>query len=165
MIKNLFLTILLVLSLASFLHGQSVQPATVTAAGQTFQNAGIQLDWTLGELATMNFEVEGQSIKQGFFQSSYTVTAVDELQDEIARIQLFPNPTADYLNFEADFEYTRAVQLQLLDSSGNSIWVKSRSVQSLQEIYSLHDLANGIYFLVVQLDKELIQTFKINKTK
>lgn len=164
MIKEFFLTIL-VLSLANFLHGQSVQPATVTAAGQAFQNAGIQLDWTLGELAIMNFEVEGQSIKQGFFQSSYTVTTIDELQDEIATIQLFPNPTADYLNFEADFGYTKAVQLQLLDSSGNSIWVKSRSVQSLQEIYSLHDLANGIYFLVVQLDKELIQTFKINKIK
>jgi hypothetical protein len=50
------------------LQGQTLSPRVIATAGNSFQNANIRLDWTLGELCTHTYMTGNTIITEGFHQ-------------------------------------------------------------------------------------------------
>ena len=143
---------------------QDVSPVILSTAGETFQGNAIQLDWTIGELAISSIQNAGYQITQGFHQPFYTVSSINELPSTIGQINLFPNPTADYLTMELSFDTYSTFLIQLFDTNGKLIWIKIKEGKEIKDNISLRGLPNGSYFLSFIIDENLYsKTFTIQK--
>ena len=143
---------------------QSTNPEVLSTAGKTFQGNAIQLDWTIGDLAISSIQNSNYQITQGFHQPYYIVSKIHEFPLAIGQIKLFPNPTTDYLSLEFSFEEQSTFIIQLFDTSGKMIWVKTKKGKEIEDNISLRDLPNGSYFLSFIVDETLYsKTFKIQK--
>ena len=162
MIKIL-LSLLIALWISN-VDAQIASPEIVSSAGDTYQGNSMQIDWTLGELAITTIQNSSQKITQGFHQPNYTITSVNELQQEIGQIRVYPNPTSDRIEMELYFDQIRDVQIQLVDLNGRLIWVKEENGSQIEQIENIENLSNGTYFLYFLIDdKQYSQTFKIQK--
>lgn len=148
------------------IYSQSTSPKIVSTAGETFQGTSLQIDWTLGEVAITTILNSTQQITQGFHQPYSILTDVDELPQEIGQINVFPNPTSDWLELNFFFNQTKEVYIRLYDNHGKLILKKYYKGQFISESISLSELPNGNYFLNILIDEsQFSQTVKIQKLK
>jgi len=161
---NKLLLFLLLASWTNNVYSQSLSPEIVSTAGETFQGTSIQIDWTLGELAITTIQNSTLQITQGFHQPNYIVTNVDELPQKIGEINVFPNPTSDWLEITFSFNQMKEVYTRLYDIHGKLILEKENNGKFISERISLSELPNGNYFLNFLIDgNQYSQTFKIQK--
>ena len=95
--KN-FIIVLLLSLWSNIIFTQTITPEIISSSGETSQVTAIQIDWTLGEVATITIQNLSQQITQGFHQPSYVITSVSTLLQEIGHVSVYPNPTSDLLN-------------------------------------------------------------------
>ena len=161
---NKLLLFLLLASWTNNVYSQSLSPEIVSTAGETFQGTSIQIDWTLGELAITTIQNSTLQITQGFHQPNYIVTNVDEHPQKIGQINVFPNPTSDWLEITISFNQMKEVCTRLFDIHGKLILEKENQGKFISESISLSELPNGNYFLNFLIDEnQYSQTFKIQK--
>ena len=93
-------TYLLIFStLLSFVAlAQGSNPEVISASGNSIQNNSFQLDWTLGEVTITTIENNTSQITQGFHQPYFEITSTNEIPSEYGNIEIFPNPTFDWIN-------------------------------------------------------------------
>jgi hypothetical protein len=149
--------IFLIFVFISFINSrsQSISPTVVNSSGTTYKANGIQLDWSLGELAITTISNQGQSISQGFLQTGLVFVSSDE-PSEIS-VQVFPNPVTDYLTILV--EENEVEELSILDQTG-----KILSTQKFLPVVSFQNLADGTYYVNLK-NKEFktLKTLKIIK--
>ncbi len=146
------------------INAQSSNPEVVSSAGETYQGNSMQIDWTLGELAITSIQNSSQQITQGFHQTNYTITSVNELPQKIGKITVFPNPTSDKIEIQLNFAQAKDVKIQLVDLNGRLIWSTEQNGSQIEQIKDLTNLSNGSYFLNFLIeDSQYSQTFKIQK--
>ena len=75
-------------------------------------------------------------------------------------IQLFPNPTTNYLTLKIEEAY-KSASYQLIDLQGKVI--KSNKVDGDETTIKMEGLPTSIYFLSISDNNQLIKTFKIIK--
>ncbi len=137
----------------------------VASAGRSYQATAMQIDWTLGELATTTIQNASQQITQGFHQANYIITNTTPiLAPEIGQIQVYPNPTTSRLEIKLNFEQERKVDIQLMDVNGRIIQTYTGNKSQVEGIREIGHLPNGNYFLHFIIDQnQFSQTFKIQK--
>ena len=74
----------------------------------------------------------------------------------VTQIKLFPNPFIDVLNLEMDVE-SKKYSIKLMESTGREIPVKIQGTSgSTISIRPENDLANGIYFLNIEMNNSIM---------
>jgi hypothetical protein len=160
--KRIFTIFLSIISLGAF--SQQVSPEVIASAGDHFENDDISLSWTLGEpvISTLSGEY---ILTQGFHQDLYIITAIDEVDITEYNIQIFPNPTADYLTIEFNSLNTKIeeVIIQLFDIKGGLIKEYKKSGDPLSTRINLQSFERANYFLRININGQ-IKNYKIVKT-
>lgn len=114
-------------SIFAVLCAQQLTPEVLTSDGGSGQAAGIQLDWTLGELSVEGITKQQRSFTEGFHQPILLIEQVDitssdsQLQDDAKQsssITLSPNPVANELNVHFADHAAGQVTCRILDANG-----------------------------------------------
>lgn len=150
---------------STVIYAQKMSPQVVSSAGNQHVINSISFEWTLGEVAIMTLQGSNNVITQGFHQPRYIVTNISEPLSATEKINVYPNPTSDFIQIEMMFKKTRAIYARLTDLNGKLIWDNEYKGQQVTESVSLKNYPNGNYFLNFSIEGgQSKQTFKIQKT-
>lgn len=159
--KNLGLLIVAI-GITTVAISQSASPELVSSSGDSFSNTSYQLDWSIGESLTATHNAGTYVITQGFQQSSYEITAIDDLSGS-GVVTVYPNPATDFITVDigdpAGFENPQG--LVLTDMNGKVLLLE-KIVGSKQQL-DFSTYPAGIYFLTVKQENQVIKSFKIIK--
>lgn len=111
---NLCAIFFLLVGTAPTVFSQSVSqksPEVIAASGGHGANAGINIDWTLGELAITTLAETNRKWTQGFHQGNYVVFTSLNSPDQQALLAVFPNPTNGWLSVSAETVSTGTLSL------------------------------------------------------
>ncbi len=159
--KRLILTIAVAFSICT-INAQTASPLLVSTAGESFNNTSYQLDWSIGEIQTETYIASGQMLTQGFHQSSYFGTSIDQNPLLEFIISAFPNPTYDFISLNFDnVQNFGNVEYSITDLSGRVL--QTKELKSDLEQISFSNYAVGTYFIIVQQNSKLVKSFKIIK--
>jgi hypothetical protein len=123
-----------------------------SSGGQYFFSTGSMV-WTVGEVVINTIQSPDNHITQGFNQSRIEFVGIEEYSIKID-INVFPNPTTDFVNVIASKKTT----LSIYDTSQKLISQKSLEKQDKVD---LSDLSSGTYLLVFSKNNKKIKTIKI----
>jgi hypothetical protein len=163
--KNLFL-IVTVFIFSFKLSAQQTGPEVVASGGDYQENGGIKLSWTLGEIVTETAENQDVILTQGFQQSDFNLTSVEERISSEINVSIFPNPAKDYVLVDIKSKEKRKFNIFLIDVNGSV--VKQQKVESLENRIQINisEFSNSLYFIKL-IDEETgyANTYKIQKVK
>lgn len=159
--KSIILSFLMLAAIAC--GAQEISNQVVSAAGGEFTGTDISMSWTIGETVTETFSADGIVLTQGFQQSSYTVTRIDDILSDLFKVDVYPNPVTDYLNINFTGDVSEA-SLFLFDINGRLIVKKQ--VDEFNSVISMSDLPDASYVLkLVSSDGKETVNFKIIKNQ
>ncbi len=158
-----FLTIIS-LSLLPFIGlAQSISPEVIASAGEHYDNGTVQLSWTLGEVMIDTYDNGTNILTQGFHQTELTVTSIEETLADI-RLNLYPNPTSEYLNIELG-NNEEDINLQVYDMSGKLIHKDVINAYDTKYVLPMQSVASGQYLVQMQSENgKLNTTHQVVKT-
>jgi hypothetical protein len=142
-------------------NAQTLSLELVGSCGDIYKNTSYQLDWSIGELQTETYIQTGQQLTQGFHQSNYTVTIVEQINGFHFEISAFPNPTADLINLKIDILRIEGMEYTISDISGD-ILQKEKIMRNNQQV-DFSNYSRGLYFITVLQNGKLCKSFKIIK--
>jgi hypothetical protein len=138
--------------------GQTLAPTLIGSAGAHASLFSFgTLDWSVGEVVVATFE-NGDVLTQGFHQVFVTVTSLTEEDVTIddLKILVYPNPTMQWLNVEAD----KPTKVRLINLLG--VEVKAFSPSLAQQQLDLSILPAGMYVLEAIIEGETApRTYKV----
>src|ERR1019366_834874 len=105
-------------------HSQTLSPDVLTTSGDYFTNANNSLSWTIGECITETYSSSNNILTQGFQQSKYTITSVEEITKGPI-ITVYPNPASAFINIRTESTELRKMKAELFDVSGKLIHSES----------------------------------------
>lgn len=160
--RRVFLSAMAMLCAIGYCFAQSVAPATINAAGGTYDNAGsyYRFEWSFGEMLVINSLAPSDSailITHGVLQPCTDGTSGAGSSIFLASdYRLFPNPTVG--KFELDFFIRESGQmhLRLVDATGKVLEKRSYFYNGCCTI-QLFDLSNhppGLYYVIAELQNE-----------
>lgn len=151
-----FLTVLSLAALPFLGMAQSISPEVVASAGEHFENGSVQLSWTLGEVVIDTYDNGTNILTQGFHQTNLTVTAIDETLADV-RMNLYPNPTSEYLNIELS-NNEQQINLQVYDMSGRLIHKDVINAYDTKYVLPMQSVATGKYLIQMQSEDGKMNT-------
>jgi len=160
--KKLILLLLFSFSLMAF--SQQISPDVIASGGDHFESDELSLSWTIGETVVSTLESD-VILTQGFHQGNFIITAIDEKELENLSINIFPNPTPDYLyiDWKSNTDLMEQVHIQLLDMNGKVLLEKSYHSPSDIMMINLQSYERAHYILRLINGKQM-KSFKIIKT-
>lgn len=121
-------------------------------------------DWAqLEVVAFVQNETNKDVMQTGFSPAFITTSTPNPATDEVA-VNVWPNPVADKLSIQADFEHPTDVSISLVEIQGASpvCPIHLHDVTMLNEQMPLSSLLpKGVYILKVQTDKKVVAVRKV----
>jgi len=157
------LLLLMGLFLTQTALGQITQSQLLSTAGNTYVNANIQLDWSIGECITQTYNSGSYMMTQGFQQGNFNVSGIEDLRTDLD-IVVFPNPTQKTIIIKwKDYDtYAQCQnQVEIIDISGKIML--SKKLFSSELALDLSGFIPGVYILSIRQDNQLTKSFKIIK--
>lgn len=136
----------------------------IATSGEFFSNSSHSISWTLGECTTETFTATENTLTQGFQQSVYLITSIDDLTIEGITVKAYPNPVSDLINISVKTEdgIQKQVLVRLYDSQGKNLLSDKFSTDLIQ--LDMSQYSGGFYLLkLANQDNQIIQNFKIQK--
>jgi hypothetical protein len=157
--KTILITILMILSGLIWAQESSLQ--VISASGTDFSGENYSISYTLGEPIYTTLVSDDYVLTQGFHQTSYTVTRLDQYAEEELDIQVYPNPTTRFLNVVSDNSNYSCL---LFDMSGRII--AKENVTSGSITLDLAAYSEGAYYLnIIDSNGKSMAKYKIVKNK
>ena len=159
-------TIISILAIFLFhLHSnaQSLDQYVYSSAGESMSNGFASLNYSIGELSISTEYANDLVLTQGFHQSMLSVTEVTEIgvDDEI---DVFPNPTHEYVVVHFNAVLNEARLIQVYDLLGQEVVSDNISPNMDRIIINLSDLKAGQYILTVSSNSgDLINSYRVVK--
>ena len=133
----------------------------IATAGETLTSSTHQISFTVGETVIETIESGNVIINQGMHQSKLTVTNVSDLLYPGLEVEVFPNPTQDFITIQL-VEVIGDVEYSIYDVAGKQIINAKISLNETK--LDLTNYVRGTYFLKLYIGQnQSIQTFKIVK--
>jgi Secretion system C-terminal sorting domain len=131
----------------------------VNSTGDTFSNATLTVEYSVGEIATLTLNANQQTVTQGLLQPSYKgPTGSNELFKAHYALNYYPNPVTETLHIETDFRDFRTLSIYALDGK-----LIRKQVFDYQDI-TLESLPAGSYFLTLSDEQNIyFKTLKLIK--
>ncbi len=152
---------LAILVITATLAVKAQQLDIVTTSGDFHENSSGSLSWTLGEVTIETLIGTNFILTQGFQQSKLTVTAIDELQNPVIELTVYPNPTNSFLFIEVKTDEPRDLHMKLFDLNGKLILLKK--ITGTNQTVSMQNYKPAVYILKVTEDGKPIKTYQIVK--
>ena len=141
---------------------QTLTPEVLTTSGDYFTSTNNSLSWTIGECITETYTGANNILTQGFQQSKYTITAVEEYTKSDLSVIVYPNPASTFINIKSESTGLIKMKVELFDIQGKLI--HSESFQNNMRL-NISEYSNSAYILRIYDDtNSLIKTFKLQKT-
>ncbi|MBW6499568.1 MAG: T9SS type A sorting domain-containing protein [Bacteroidales bacterium] len=143
-----------------FSAAQVFSPDVVSSSGDFVQSSGYSIQWNLGELAILTLYSNDFTITQGFGQFDLISTDITPPGLHPGNVNVFPNPTAGWLQVRFH-EEGGVARLLLYD-----LWGKLHMEQQTEgpdTSLNLYGLPPGVYFLHVIQNARNTATYKIVK--
>ena len=158
------LLIFLCLPLIGF--GQITSPSVISSSGNSYNNGGINMDYTLGEIVVETFQptvtplpLTYTILTQGFHQGILKVTTSVENID--IKTKVYPNPTTNFIIIE--LEKNVNADILVYDINGKLV-LKDKLNDENQKQLDFSFLNQGNYLLHINIaDKQSV--YQINKSK
>ena len=158
--------LLLLLCLPFFSFGQITSPSVISSSGNSYNNGGINMDYTLGEIVVETFQptvtplpLTYTILTQGFHQGILKVTTSVENID--IKTKVYPNPTTNFIIIE--LEKNVNADILVYDINGKLV-LKDKLNDENQKQFDFSFLKQGNYFLHINIaDKQSV--YQINKSK
>ncbi|MCB0482787.1 MAG: T9SS type A sorting domain-containing protein [Flavobacteriales bacterium] len=161
----------LIFILISFLPllvtGQQIQNELISNGGGSSTN-GAQIDWSVGEPVTETQTFGTNSITQGFHQSHFVVTLVEEHESTpTIGVRLYPNPTTQYTYLEFDFTlhpYTPIPEIKYEIRNLEGKVLSEERINGVNKVeLDLSQFATAIYFIHLYQGDALFNVYKVQK--
>lgn len=164
--KKLILVWLSCIGLLPYGFSQDQDMQVIASAGASYQGAGVQLDWTLGEVIIQTLETSTSMISQGFHQPNTNLVSVQPLAIETGKLVIRPNPFKDEFQISLDLKSSHHGRLGLYDMTGNLVWTGAFEGITWQQSVSVPSLPSGQYVLMASLsDDSNLYTYPLIKTQ
>jgi len=158
------LLILLCLPMIGF--GQITSPSVISSSGNSYNNGGVNMDYTLGEIVVETFQptvtplpLTYTILTQGFHQGILKVTTSVENID--IKTKVYPNPTTNFIIIE--LEKNVNADILVYDINGKLV-LKDKLNDENQKQFDFSFLKQGNYLLeITKGDKKSV--YQINKSK
>ena len=151
------LLLLLCVPLIGF--GQITSPSVISSSGNSYNNGGVNMDYTLGEIVVETQTNTTTILTQGFHQGVLKVnTSVENID---IKTKVYPNPTTNFIIIE--LEKNVNADILVYDINGKLV-LKDKLNDENQKQFDFSFLKQGNYFLHINLaDKQSV--YQINKSK
>jgi hypothetical protein len=151
------LLILIALPMIGF--GQVTTPSVISSSGDSYNNGGIMMDYTLGEIVIETYTNSNTILTQGFHQGDLKVTTAVVNLD--IKTKIYPNPTTNFLIIE--LEKNVNAELLVYDINGKIV-IKDKLNEEQKKQLDFSFLNQGNYLLHINIaDKQSV--YQINKSK
>ena len=149
-----------------FIFGQITSPSVISSSGNSYNNGGINVDYTLGEIVVETFQptvtplpLTYTILTQGFHQGVLKVSTSVENID--IKTKVYPNPTTNFIIIE--LEKNVNADILVYDINGKLV-LKDKLNDENQKQLDFSFLKQGNYFLHINIaDKQSV--YQINKSK
>jgi len=143
---------------------QTTYPKLISSGGESFKNTSFQMEWSIGEVITETLDGEGKTLTQGFHQSNYEITAIEENLNTIKSVKVYPNPTSDFIsiNFTNISNSDKIENILIITDINGKILCENKVVNQVEEI-DFSDFTDGVYFLTIKQKNQTVNNFKIIK--
>lgn len=151
--------ILILTLIVSQTKAQSISSSLLCSGGDMFKFTGIQIEWTLGDLATGSYG----TITEGFLQGSSTHrSGVDEMvrASSINGLSAYPNPFNDGIQIQVS-NLNGTFKVEVFDVLGKLVHTSSNFENG--SFMNLSHLQSGIYFVTAIANDKNLGTIKLNK--
>ncbi|MFP4059357.1 MAG: T9SS type A sorting domain-containing protein [Bacteroidales bacterium] len=161
--KIRFLILMSSIMLMENCYTQTLCRWTAVSAGSSYDTAGYNISFSIGQPAVSTFETDENILTQGFQQPS--LVEIPPLEDAIV---VRPNPVIRFAELVIDVGNVTEFHAELYSLAGNKIMVwhlRNLEVNTVEIIpIDLHKVAAGIYILHVFSNYNVINHhFKIEK--
>ena len=145
-------------------YGQSISSSVIASGGGSYEAGGINLSWTIGELAVETFTTSNLILTQGFQQGYYEITSVNDPLVKSIDLDIYPNPAIDFITIKIKNTDVKSVRLELYSIDGvlvvNELWENTGAPYKFQ-VNRFN--ANQYILKVIDLDNKNTSSFKIIK--
>lgn len=127
--------------------------SVISAAGGADKSDNIELEWTLGEVATETLTDINSLYTQGFHQpvlSAEKIKSKPQLISALKNISIFPNPASGIINIQFGFTSDEKLFVILYDLYGQELLRKENPAGSTLLQLNLSKYAHGTYLLKIQ---------------
>ena len=151
------LLLLLCVPLIGF--GQITSPSVISSSGNSYNNGGVNMDYTLGEIVVETQTNSTTILTQGFHQGVLKVnTSVENID---IKTKVYPNPTTNFIIIE--LEKNVNADILVYDINGKLV-IKDKLNDENQKQFDFSFLKQGNYLLHINIaDKQSV--YQINKSK
>ena len=80
-------------------------------------------------------------------------TSLEAIEASIEKLQVFPNPTSDFVDIYLTFTERQQGQILILNKMGQQVWQQNFSDKTVNLAIAVNDWSGGVYYMVVQTDK------------
>lgn len=147
--------------IVQLVYSQTLHLETIAAGGDYFEQPNGSVSFTMGEGSAETYTAGGNTLTQGFQQSNFNITAIDEKDANGTIISVYPNPTSEAVNIVFNSNL-RGFIYELYDMNGKK--TAEQSVSGNTVSLDMMHYAQGVYTLRVFYENEL-RNFKIEKIK
>jgi PKD repeat protein len=139
-------------------------PELLTTSGN-FDTSGIStLSWSIGECMIETYTGTNNILTQGFHQTDYLITEIDEVNDPDYSINIFPNPAKENLTIEIITSDPEILTLYFSDEIGKILIRENMKSEERLRTINLQGISTGIYFLsIVSESGKIIKSYKVQK--
>ncbi|MTB53179.1 T9SS type A sorting domain-containing protein [Lewinella sp. W8] len=163
---KLSFTLLIFILFAEAGFSQEGDSQVVSPAGASFEGKDAQLDWTLGEPATLTIRHDSRQITQGFHQPNFQITSLREFPASIGAINVLPNPTSGRMDMQFSLHQAETISIRLFDFQGRTLWQKDVAGTIFTETTNISALPAATYLLNFSVKgTPFSQTLRIQKIK
>jgi hypothetical protein len=151
--------ILILTLIVSQTKAQNISSSLLCSGGDIFKFTGIQIEWTLGDLATGSYG----TITEGFLQGSSTHrSGVDEIvrASSINGLSAYPNPFNEGIQLQVS-NHTGSFKVEVFDVLGKLVHTSNNFENGT--FMNLSHLQSGVYFVTAMANDKNLGTIKLNK--
>ncbi len=132
----------------------------IATTGDTASGGGISLSWTLGETVINTYQSDSLQLTQGFHQSYFVFSTIEEYNSTLISTKIYPNPAAGQTTLYVD-KPGQGLKWTLLSADGKILG--QYPVETTETTIDLSRLSGNIYFLSITGKNGYKQVFKLIK--
>lgn len=127
-------------------------------APYTFEWLGdnIPIDSILNDLPAGDYNVtvtDANGCSEALMFTIDESTSIKAIESTIENLQVFPNPTSDFVDINLTFNEVQTGQILILNKVGQQVWQQAFTDKTINVEVSVNDWATGIYYMMIQTER------------
>ena len=147
------------------LQGQTTQNEVISSVGESSTTSNTSVSWTIGEPIIETGSNTTNILTQGFHQSYFIVTSIEENLSIIDfKLVLYPNPTAGMIQLYYSLGDEEELEYRFISINGKEL-DSGNLLRETELQLDLREYESALYFLNVysKENQQLIKSYKVQK--